>query len=111
MALPRCPHCQHEIVLRQLPHEGLWRSDRRCPDCGKRFTVDPATKRRQAAFIVVALITLVLTVASSLGHTALWIPALIGNLALVALIIWGNHQLHLVPVESKGQAPKGESPR
>ena len=35
-----CPHCGNAVVMRELPHQGLFASHRLCPHCGKAFTVD-----------------------------------------------------------------------
>ncbi len=95
--MPSCPHCQSEIVLRLLKHQGLLRSERICPYCGGAFTVDALTKRRQAWFIVLAVISLLLTVLSYFEFADCLSLALVSYLLLGALIAWGNRKVKLVP--------------
>jgi len=94
-----CPHCHDEIDLRKLPHQGMFKSFRICPGCGGRFTVDPRTKRRQAAFIVVALVALVFTLLLYYRGTQWLPPALAIYAVFAALLYWANKQVYFVPVE------------
>ena len=50
-----CPHCHAPIRIRELPHQGLFKSHRVCPACAGSFIVDRKTRQWQAVFIVVAL--------------------------------------------------------
>jgi hypothetical protein len=99
-----CPHCQTPIRLGELPHQGLFKSHRVCPDCAGSFIVDRKTRQRQAAFIVVALVSLVLTVLLTRGDTAWLLPAVTSYVILGVLIYWGNRQVYLVPYEKDRKA-------
>ena len=92
-----CPYCNIDIVLRELPHQGLLANFRVCPECGGAFTVDPDTKIRQGLFIAVALLSLVFTVFLYLNSDGWLVPALCSYLALGLLIYWGNKKVYLVP--------------
>lgn len=96
-----CPHCAAEIRVNELPHPGLWKDYRVCPGCGGRFTTDPATKRRQAIFIVVAVVSLVLTILMYIGNTGWLVPALMSYLFLGVWIYRGNKQLFFVPYDGE----------
>lgn len=68
--------------------------------------VDAKTKRRQAAFILVAIIALVLTVLLY-QQGAYWLtPALIVYGVLAALVYRGNRQVYLVPVDDENPHDK-----
>lgn len=60
------------------------------------FTVDPDTKYRQALFIVVALLSLVLTLFLYFDDIAWLIPAVVSYCALGLLIYRGNKKVYLV---------------
>ncbi|PLX82173.1 MAG: hypothetical protein C0616_02805 [Desulfuromonas sp.] len=96
-----CPHCGSVIVLKELPHRGVFDSCRTCPQCGGSFTVDKDTKVRQALFIVVALISLVFTVLLYFGDRGWLFLALGSYVALGGLIWWGNRKVYLVPCQKK----------
>ena len=97
-----CPHCNIEIRIKELPHQGLFGSFRVCPNCGGSFTVDTDTKYRQALFIFIAVISLAFTIFLYFGGSEWMIPALVSYIVLGLLIYWGNRQLFYVPYE-KGQ--------
>lgn len=91
-----CPHCRTPVDLRKIKHQGMLVSYRVCPACNQAFEVDPKTKRRQAAFIVLALVSLVLTVLMR-GDVQKWLPyALPSYLLLSAVIYYGNKRVFLV---------------
>jgi ribosomal protein S27AE len=95
--MQKCPHCSAEIIIRKLPHQGLFKSYRICPKCGGSFTVDTHTKYRQAISLVIALISLVFTILLYLGDKGWLIPA-IGSYAVLGLLIyWGNKKVFFVP--------------
>ncbi|MFW1676188.1 hypothetical protein ACFVYJ_00200 [Pontibacter sp. JAM-7] len=97
-----CPHCHCHIILRDLPHQGFWRSDRRCPNCGEHFRVDAKTRHLQAWFIGVALVSLLLTVLLYFrGGTDCLLVTLISYLLLAGLIGWGNRKVYLVPLKKE----------
>jgi hypothetical protein len=104
-----CPHCNIEIRIRELPHQGLFESFRVCPDCGGSFTIDTDTKYRQAAFIFILLISLGFTVLLYFRGTAWLIPALVSYVVLGLFIYWGNRQLFFVPYEKDGETPRKRS--
>ncbi|HKJ18734.1 MAG TPA: hypothetical protein VJ984_15375 [Xanthomonadales bacterium] len=82
-----------------MKHQGMFKSHRVCPECEGHFTVDPKTKKRQAAFIVVALIALVLTFLLKTQGTKWLFPALVIYALFVGLLIWGNRLVYFVPVK------------
>ena len=92
-----CPHCKHEICIRELRHPGLFENYRICPYCGGRFTVDRKTKRKQAIFIVIALISLGFTLLLYFqGET--WLPpALVSYVVLGLLVYRANKKVFFVP--------------
>jgi len=100
--MQRCPHCSEEIRIRELPHPDLVRNYRICPHCGGSFTVDPDSKRRQAVFLVITLISLVVTLLLYFAGTAWLIPAVISYILAGAVLYWGNRKVYLVPY-NKGQ--------
>ena len=97
--MPECPHCKVSIIVRELQHQGLFKSYRICPDCDGCFTVDPKTKRRQAAFIILALVALALTLFLYLDGTQWLAPALVVYAVLAALIYWSNKHVYFVPAK------------
>jgi len=95
--MQRCPHCGTEVNVRELPHQGFFKSYRCCAKCGGKFTADTDTKYRQALFIVIALISLAFTIFLYFGDMGWLIPAISSYLALGLLIYWGNKKLFFVP--------------
>jgi ribosomal protein S27AE len=95
--MQRCPHCSKEVILKELPHQGLFKSHRVCPECGGCFTADTDTKYRQALFIVIALLSLVFTLFLYYEDPDWLIPALASYVALGIVICWGNKKMFLVP--------------
>ena len=94
-----CPHCEEAIELRTLPHHGLFVSYRTCPICAEMFDVDPKTKKLQALWLILLLISLALTIFLYLQGTAWLFPACITYLVLGALLYWGNRRVYLVPAD------------
>ena len=92
-----CPHCNVDIVLRELPHPGLFANYRICPECSGAFTPDPDTKIRQGLFISVALLSLVFTVFLYSNGSDWLVPSLFSYTVLGLLIFWGNKKMYLVP--------------
>ena len=92
-----CPHCNIEICMRELSHPGLFENYRVCPNCQGKFTPDSKTKYRQAIFIVVAVVSLIITIMLYLDGTQWLIPAMISYLILGLQIYWGNRHMFLVP--------------
>lgn len=74
----------------------MFKNFRLCPECGGKFTVDADTKYRQAAFIVIALISLAFTLMLYFGDTEWLIPALVSYVVLGALIYWGNKKVFFI---------------
>jgi uncharacterized protein (DUF983 family) len=103
-----CPHCGNEIRLNELPHQGLFKSFRICPNCGRKFTVDTDSKYRQAIFIVVLLISLVFSILLYLRWLEWLIPSIVSYFILGVLFYWGNRKLFLVPSE-KDKNPNNDS--
>jgi len=103
-----CPHCNINILLKELPHQGIFNSFRICPNCGGKFTVNTDTKYRQAIFIFIALISLMFTILLYFRGLEWLIPSLVSYGVLGLLIYWGNRQLFLVPSE-KDKNPNNDS--
>jgi predicted RNA-binding Zn-ribbon protein involved in translation (DUF1610 family) len=91
-----CPHCNDAIIMRQLRHQGLFATHRICPHCGKAFTVDRDTRRRQAVCLAVALFSLVFSILLYTGIGAWLLPALLSYVVLAILIYHGNQRVRLV---------------
>jgi predicted RNA-binding Zn-ribbon protein involved in translation (DUF1610 family) len=91
-----CPHCNDAIVMRELRHQGLFACHRLCPHCGKAFSVDRDTRRRQAVCLVVALFSLLFSVLLYAGFDAWLLPALLSYAVLAILIYRGNQRVRLV---------------
>ncbi len=92
-----CPHCSTEIVIRELPHPGMFGNYRICPKCGGSFTVDSDTKIRQMLLIPVGLASLVFTLFLYFDSPVWLAPSIASYLALGLLIYWGNKKVFLVP--------------
>jgi uncharacterized protein YbaR (Trm112 family) len=91
-----CPHCRGPVELRKLKHQGMLASHRICPHCAEAFEVDPHTKRRQAAFIVLAIVSLIFTILMYFdfrGWALFGIPTYV---ILGALIYSANRKVYLV---------------
>jgi len=101
-----CPHCNDAIVMRELRHQGLFASHRLCPRCGKAFSVDRDTRRRQAVCLLVALFGLLFSVLLYAGFDGWLLPALLSYAALAITIYHGNQRVRLValPKDEKHQA-------
>ena len=103
-----CPHCGARIDLRRIKHEGLFVSYRVCPTCEQAFDVDPRTKRRQAAFVILALASLALTV-MMYADVRTWLPyAIVSYLLAGAVIYYGNKRVFFV--KSDGAPGKSNQP-
>ena len=98
--MPECPHCRKVIDGKYLRDTFSFKAYKDCPFCAHPFTVDVPTKYRQAIGLVIALISLGLT----LGGVAWLIPAIISYIFLGLYIYWGNKRVVFVPYE-KGQKP------
>ncbi|NIP31965.1 MAG: hypothetical protein GTO02_21060 [Candidatus Dadabacteria bacterium] len=98
--MPTCPHCNIEIHIKELHHQGLFKNFRICLGCGGSFTVDKDTKYRQALFIIVALISLAFTLLLYFGDLGWLIPAIVSYIALGSIIYWGNKKVFFVPYEN-----------
>lgn len=92
-----CPHCNIQIRVNELPYEGLCKSFRKCPECGGYFTADTKTKRRQAIFLFMSVISLALTLLLYYGGTEWLIPAIISYVICGITIYIGNKRIYFVP--------------
>ena len=79
----------------------MWKNYRACPHCGKYFTVDPLTRRRQAVFICLAAVALALTILVEIRGLAWAAPAAISYALLGLGIYLGNKRVLLVPYRDK----------
>ena len=86
-----------DIRVREIPHQGLFKSFRICPNCERSFRVDIDTKCRQAACLVIAVISLAFTILLYFLGSEWLTPTLVSYVALGLLIYWGNRQLFFVP--------------
>lgn len=100
LSMLTCPHCSHEIRIRELPHQGFFKNFRICPNCRGSFTVDTDTKYRQAICIFIAIISLVITVLLYFRGTDWLIPAILSYVILGLIIYWGNKHVSLVPYQN-----------
>jgi len=96
-----CPHCQVSVDIRSLRHQGMFKSYRICPNCQGPFEVDAKTKRRQALFIVLAMVSLTLTILVYYRGDGWLLPACISYLLLAVLIYWGNKKVYFVPANPR----------
>lgn len=97
--MQRCPHCNIEIRVRELPHQGIWKNFRICPGCGGYFTVDTKTKYRQAIFLLIAVVSLILTLLMYYQGSEWMIPAIVSYIILGIVIYWGNKHVFFVPYQ------------
>jgi len=96
-----CPLCQQEVNLRNVKRAKLFQSERECPHCGGLFTVDSATKRRQAIFLVLAVVALAVTMLLYYEGTEWLIPALVVYGIDAVYLYWANQKVYLVPPRSR----------
>ena len=96
-----CPHCHTRVDLRGLEYPGLFKDYRVCPHCNGKFTPDTATKKRQAIFIVIAMVSLLFTVLMSIDGTDWLIPSVVSYLVLAGLVYWGNRHIFLIPYNGR----------
>lgn len=101
-----CPHCSSEIRVKELRYQGLFKSFRICPNCEGAFTVDTDTKYRQAAFIGIAMISLVFSIFLYYGDSKWLIPAFVSYVVLGLLIYWGNKKVFFVPYQKEKSSNK-----
>ena len=92
-----CPYCHIEIRLAELEHPGFFKNFRVCPNCHGCFTPDSRTKRWQAVFLVIAVVSLILTLLMYFKGMQWLVPCAISYVILGLLIVWGNKRMFLVP--------------
>ncbi len=97
--MPECPHCRQVIGGKDLRNQFSFKPYRPCPSCARPFTVDASTKYRQAIGLVIALISLVLTLGLFFRGTDWLTPAIISYIILVLFLHWGNKHVVFVPYE------------
>ena len=91
-----CPHCNEPVELRQLQHQDLFSSHRICPACDGAFDVDSDTKRRQGIFIIVAVVSFVLTLLM-FSNFLPWAPFAVVSYAILGVGIHrANKKVRLV---------------
>jgi len=83
--------------MRELRHPGFFKNFRVCPNCQGKFTPDTKTKYRQAIFIFIAIISLVITILLYIQGPQWMIPGIISYMILGLLIYRGNRHIFLVP--------------
>ena len=94
-----CPHCNQPVDLKALKHQSMFRNYRVCPGCEGRFTVDRATKRRQAIMLVFLFVVLGLTLLLYYDGNQWLLPALVSYTVFGGLLYHGNRLVQLVPYE------------
>ena len=99
-----CPHCGIEIKLREVPHQGLFKSQRTCPGCNGNFIPDADTRRRQYVFMVLMLVSLILTLLLYYAGTQWLLPAVLSYAAVGYSIYRGSIKMTLVPYERDSDA-------
>ncbi len=104
-----CPHCNGEIRLNELPHQGYFKSHRICPACGDAFIVDQDTRYRQLALLPISLFSLAFTLFLYFDGNAWLIPALISYAVIGILIWWGNGKVFLVPYKDNLNTVRDDS--
>ena len=102
-----CPHCREAIDGKDLRDQFSFKPYNPCPSCTRLFTVNVSTKYRQAIELVVALISLVLTLGLYIRGIDWMIPAIINYIFLGSLIYWGNKHVVFVPYKRDQNASKG----
>ena len=105
--MPVCPHCKQVIEGKDLQKQISFKRYRTCPSCTQPFTVDVSTKYRQAIGLLIALISLALTLGLFYQGTDWLIPAIISYIILGLLIYWGNKRVVFVPYKKDRNANKG----
>ena len=101
-----CPHCKQVIEGKDLQAQISFKRYRTCPSCAQPFTVDVSTKYRQVIGLLIALISLTLTLGLFYRGTDWLIPAIISYIILGLLIYWGNKRVIFVPYDKDRNASK-----
>lgn len=94
-----CPHCHKEVNLAELRYQGMWVNYRQCPYCNRYFAVDKKTKKRQAIFIVLTLVSLALTMLLYYNGLKWLLPAIISYIIIGIGIYWANKRVFLIPYD------------
>ncbi len=102
-----CPHCKQVIEGKDLRDQFSFKRYRTCPSCTQQFTVDVSTKYRQAIGILIALISLALTLSLIYQGTDWLIPTIISYIILGLFIYWGNKRVIFVPYKKDRNTSKG----
>jgi endogenous inhibitor of DNA gyrase (YacG/DUF329 family) len=97
--MPKCPYCEIDIDGKQIRKRLSLKSYQNCPSCGKPFTIDKESKRRQKVAIPLALISLVLTLGLFSDNEAWIIPAFFSYIILGLYIYRANKRVEFVPYE------------
>ena len=104
--MPECPHCKQVIEGKDLQDQLSFKRYRTCPSCSLPFKVDVSTKYRQVIGILIALISLALTLGLFYQGITWLIPAIISYIILGLLIYWGNKRVVFVPYKKDRNAGK-----
>ncbi len=102
----KCPHCKDEIDGKYLSEHFSLKPYKTCPSCGSLFTVDRSTKLRQAIAIIIAIISLTLTLGLFTMGVELFIPAVISYIVLGFYVYWANRLVLFVPYENNRNTKK-----
>lgn len=97
--MSKCPHCKHKIDGKYLLDHFSLKPCTVCPSCKCLFTVDRSTKYRQAIAVIIALVSLVLTLGLFTTGTILFIPAAVSYIVLGFYIYWANKLVVFIPYE------------
>lgn len=101
-----CPHCDIEICVREIRHQGIFKTFRVCPGCGGSFTVDTSTKYRQTVCIFISVVSLVFTLLLYFRGSDWVIPAIASYVVLGLIIYWGNKRVFFVPYQENQNITK-----
>lgn len=85
--------------MREVPHPGMFKNFRVCPECRGSFTVDADTKIRQMLLLPIGLLSLVFTLFLYYDSHVWLAPSIASYLAVGLLIYWGNRKVFLVPYD------------
>lgn len=94
-----CPLCKKEFNVRELGYAGLFTSYRICPNCDGRIIADSDTRSRQYIFIVISVISLVVTALLYFYGNKWLLPALATYLVMGVYLWWATTRVYFVRYE------------
>ena len=97
--MPKCPNCEIDIDGKQIRGRFSIKPYQNCPSCGKPFTIDKESKRRQKVAIPLALLSLALTIGLFSNNEVWIIPTFFSYIILGIYIYRANKRVEFVPYE------------